>query len=238
MTQKASVTRLDGFENHTGLRFNNRALLQEAMTHRSFVNEHDDPTTVDNERLEFLGDSVLGFITADMLYRRFPDVGEGELTRLRSSLVRTESLADLAQTCAIGPTLRMGRGEEASGGRERPTNLCGAFEALVGALFIDQGLERVREFVMPLLERQLEVVLAEQLDKDARSLLQEWSQATHNQTPQYRTVAETGPDHEKTFTVEVVIGDRALGSGQGRSKQSAAQAAARNVLKAVRESQS
>lgn len=228
------MTRFDGFETHTGLRFNNRDLLQEAMTHRSFVNEHDDPATVDNERLEFLGDSVLGFITADMLYRRFPGVGEGELTRLRSSLVRTESLADLAQICEIGPTLRMGRGEEASGGRERPTNLCGAFEALVGALFIDQGLERVRAFVMPLLERQLEVVLAEQLDKDARSLLQEWSQAAHNQTPQYRTVGETGPDHEKTFTVEVVIGEQTIGSGQGRSKQSAAQAAARNALKNVR----
>lgn len=234
MSDKSTATRLDGFEQRTGLRFQNRGLLQEAMTHRSFVNEQDDPTTVDNERLEFLGDSVLGFITADMLYRRFPGIGEGELTRLRSSLVRTESFAELAQICTIGETLRMGRGEEASGGRERPTNLCGAFEALIGALFIDQGLERVREFVMPLLERQLETVLAEQLDKDARSLLQEWSQAAHNQTPQYRTVSETGPDHEKTFTVEVFVDEQVLGTGQGRSKQSAAQAAARDALKNVR----
>jgi len=237
VTDKLTSTRFDPFERSTGLRFTNRGLLQEALTHRSFVNEHDDPDTVDNERLEFLGDSVLGFITADMLYRRFPDVGEGDLTRLRSSLVRTESLAELAQTCEIGPTLRMGRGEEASGGRERITNLCGAFEAVVGALYIDQGLDAVRGFVMPLLERQLAVVLAEQLDKDARSLLQEWSQATHNQTPQYRTVSETGPDHEKTFTVEVLVGEQSLGSGQGRSKQSAAQAAARNAYANVRAAQ-
>lgn len=234
MTDKAVQNRFEQFEHRVGLQFHNRSLLQEAMTHRSFVNEHDDPETVDNERLEFLGDSVLGFLTADMLYRRFPAVGEGELTRLRSSLVRTESLAELAQLCTIGETLRMGRGEEASGGRERPTNLCGAFEALVGALYIDQGLDQVRTFVMPLLERQLTIVLAEQLDKDARSLLQEWSQAAHNQTPQYRTISETGPDHEKTFTVEVYVGERSLGSGQGRSKQAAAQAAARNALANVR----
>lgn len=233
MTEK----RLEQLERRTQLRFDNRSLLQEAMTHRSYVNEHDDPEIVDNERLEFLGDSVLGFITADLLYRRFPGVGEGELTRRRSALVRTESLAELADICAIGETLRMGKGEELSGGRQRATNLCGAFEALVGALYIDQGLERVREFVLPLLNRQLEVVLAEQLDKDARSLLQEWSQATHNQTPQYRTVSESGPDHEKTFTVEVVIGEQVVGSGQGRSKQTAAQAAARDGLARVREAQ-
>ena len=234
MTDKALTTRFDQFERRVGLHFQSRDLLQEAMTHRSFVNEHDDPDTVDNERLEFLGDSVLGFVTADMLYRRFPGVGEGELTRLRSSLVRTESLAELAQICTIGETLRMGRGEEASGGRERLTNLCGAFEALVGALYIDQGLDRVREFAMPLLERQLTVVLAEQLDKDARSLLQEWSQATHNQTPLYRTVSETGPDHEKTFTVEVYVGEQLLGAGQGRGKQAAAMAAARDALARLR----
>jgi ribonuclease-3 len=227
--------RLEQLEQRTGLHFENRSLLQEAMTHRSYVNEHDDPDTVDNERLEFLGDSVLGFISADLLYRRFPSVGEGELTRRRSALVRTESLAELADTCGIGETLRMGKGEELSGGRQRATNLCGAFEALVGALYIDQGLEQVRAFVLPLLNRQLEMVLAEQLDKDARSLLQEWSQATHNQTPQYRTVSESGPDHEKTFTVEVVIGEQVVGSGQGRSKQTAAQAAARDGLKRVQE---
>lgn len=233
MIEKSTENRLDEFEQQTGLRFENRALLQEAMTHRSFINEQNDPTTSDNERLEFLGDSVLGFLTADMLYRRFPDVGEGDLTRLRSSLVRTESLAELAQICAIGETLRMGRGEEASGGRQRQTNLCGAFEAVVGALFMDQGLDAVRAFVMPLLERQLTVVLAEQLDKDARSLLQEWSQSAHNQTPQYHTVSESGPDHEKTFTVEVFVDDQVLGSGQGRSKQAAAQAAARDAIKRI-----
>jgi ribonuclease-3 len=224
---------LDQFEQMTGLRFTDRSLLQEAMTHRSYVNEHVAPDLVDNERLEFLGDAVMGFITADLLYRRFPGMSEGELTRLRAALVRTEALADLAQLCHIGETLRMGKGEEVSGGRERPNNLCGAFEALVGALYLDQGLEAVRDYVLPLVERQLELVLAEQRDKDARSLLQEWSQAYHNVTPVYRTVSESGPDHEKVFTVEVLIGDEIVGHGEGRSKQAAAQAAAQDALKRV-----
>src|SRR5690606_12920222 len=127
----------------------------------------------------------------------------------------------------------MGKGEEASGGRERPNNLCGAFEALVGALYLDQGLDATRAFVVPLLERQLELVLAEQLDKDARSLFQEWSQAHYNVMPVYRTVSETGPDHEKVFTVEVLVGSEVVGLGTGRSKQAAAQAAAQDALKRV-----
>lgn len=224
---------LDRFEQLVGLRFQDRSLLQEAMTHRSYVNEHAEPELVDNERLEFLGDSVLGFLTADMLYRRFPEMAEGELTRLRAALVRTETLAEVAQLCHVGETLRMGKGEEASGGRERPNNLCGAFEALVGALYLDQGLDATRAFVVPLLERQLELVLAEQLDKDARSLFQEWSQAHYNVTPVYRTVSETGPDHEKVFTVEVLVGSEVVGLGTGRSKQAAAQAAAQDALKRI-----
>lgn len=218
------------FERLTGLRFDNRKLLQEAMTHRSYVNEHTDPDLMDNERLEFLGDSVIGFITADMLYRRFPDANEGELTRLRAALVRAETLAELARVCHVGETLRMGRGDEASGGRERLNNLCGAFEALVGALYLDQGLDAVRAWALPLLERHLEQVLAHQLDRDARSTLQEWSQAHLNVMPVYRTIAEEGPGHEQVFTVEVLIGDEAVGRGVGRSKQAAAQAAAQDAL--------
>ncbi|NDJ59665.1 MAG: ribonuclease III [Chloroflexi bacterium] len=222
------------FQTQNALNFKDLKLLQQALTHRSFVNENTGDDLVDNERLEFLGDAVLDFLTGDMLYRREPPMPEGDLTRLRAALVRTESLATLAHECQVGEALRMGRGEDNSGGRERPNNLCGAFEAVIGALYLDQGLQAVRDFVMPMLETRLEQVIAEALDKDARSLLQEHSQAEYNLTPAYRTVEATGPDHEKEFTIEVLIGEQVVGRGVGRSKQAASQAAARAGLKRLR----
>lgn len=218
-----------------GLNFTNERLLTQALTHRSYINEHGESETGDNERLEFLGDAVLDFIAGDMLYQRFPAMPEGDLTRLRAALVRTEALAELAKQIGLGNSLRMGKGEEASGGRERVTNLCAAFESVVGALYLDQGVEAVRSFVIPRLEASLGQILAEARDKDARSLLQEWSQAEHNLTPSYRTIAATGPDHQKEFVVEVVIGERALAQGTGRSKQAAAQAAAREALRRMQQ---
>ncbi len=216
-----------------GLHFGSDSLLKQALTHRSYINEHGETDTGDNERLEFLGDAVLDFMVGDMLFRRYPEMPEGQLTRLRAALVRTESLAGLARHIGLGAFMWMGKGEEASGGRERLTNLCAVFEALVGALYLDQGLEAVRVFVTPRLDSMLEQILAESLDKDARSLLQEWSQAERNLTPSYRTVSATGPDHQKEFIVEVLIGEQIAGSGVGRSKQAAAQAAARDALKRV-----
>jgi ribonuclease-3 len=221
------------FQDENHLRFKDDRLLQQALTHRSYVNEHDDLDALDNERLEFLGDAVVDFIAGEMLYHRFPDVNEGDLTRLRSALVRTESLAQLALECQVGEALRMGKGEEQGGGRTRINNLCGAFEALVGALYLDQGLDAVREFVNPRMQIRLEQVLQEQLDRDARSLLQERSQAQFNLTPLYRTVSMTGPDHEREFTVEVLIGDKVVGTGVGRSKQTASQAAAQDALRGL-----
>ncbi|MBZ0290414.1 MAG: ribonuclease III [Anaerolineae bacterium] len=214
-----------------GLRFRNDNLLEQALTHRSYINEHGDDSASDNERLEFLGDAVLDFLVGDMLYQRFPEMPEGDLTRLRAALVRTESLAELARNLGLGQALRMGKGEETSGGRERLTNLCATFEAVVGALYLDQTLEAVRMFVTPLLDNLLEQILLDARDKDARSRLQEWSQATHNLTPAYRTVSATGPDHQKEFVVEVVIGERGVAHGTGRSKQAAAQSAAREALR-------
>ncbi len=224
---------LDQFQRLTRLKFADINLLQQAMTHRSYVNEHDDKDLIDNERLEFLGDAILDFVIGEMLFARFPAMPEGDLTRLRAALVRTEALAELAVQCHVGETLRMGRGEEASGGRERPNNLCGAFEALSGAIYLDKGMDAVRRFVMPQVTIMLEQVLAEQSDKDARSLLQEWSQARYSLTPSYRTVSETGPDHEKEFTVEALVGEQVVGVGTGRSKQSAAQSAARAALRRI-----
>lgn len=206
------------------------ALLQQALTHRSYVNEHNDPDAVDNERLEFLGDAVLSFIAGDMLFREFPNMPEGDLTRLRAAMVRTDSLAQIGLARRVGEALRMGKGEERSGGRTRANNVCAAFEAVIGALYLDQGLDAVRAFVCPLLAERLEQVLSESLHTDARSQLQERAQAELNETPQYVLVDASGPDHERVFTVEVVIGGRVAGSGQGRSKQAASMAAARAAL--------
>jgi ribonuclease III len=220
-------------QDQLGIHFTNDALLEQALTHRSYVNEHEhtDPALGDNERLEFLGDAVLDFMVGDMLYQRFPDMPEGDLTRLRAALVRTESLAELASQIGLGQCLRIGKGEEASGGRERITNLCATFEAVVGALYLDNGLDAVRAFVTPRLDVLLQQILSDARDKDARSTLQEWSQAHHNLTPVYRTISSTGPDHQKEFLVAAVIGERIVAQGTGRSKQSAAQAAAREALR-------
>lgn len=221
---------LETVQNTIQIQFADLSLLQRALTHRSYVNEHPQDTLEDNERLEFLGDAVLDFITGDWLYNRFPEMQEGRLTRLRAALVRTETLASFGMQCQIGQALYLGRGEEDSGGRERQANLCRAFEALVGAIYLDKGLEVVREFMLPYLEPSLKHVLANDTDKDAKSRLQEWSQAKLNLTPTYVTVSESGPDHAKLFTVDAVIGDQTYGEGKGRSKQAAEQNAAQAAL--------
>jgi len=217
-----------------GLNFGDKTLLLRALTHRSYLNENPDFLLEDNERLEFLGDAVLDFFTAEYLYHRFPEMREGDLTSIRAALVRTESLAHLALKIDLGSCLYLGHGEEAGGGRQRQAVLCGAFEALVGALYLDQGLSAVKSFVKPLFEPEIERILAENLDKDPKSLLQELSQAELEITPRYRTAGESGPDHAKEFIVEAVIGRQAYGRGVGRSKQAAARAAARDALDQLR----
>ncbi len=214
-----------------GVTFADKTLLQRALTHRSYVNENPDFLLEDNERLEYLGDAILDFVIGEYLYHHFPEMREGELTSLRAALVKTETLARFALQLDLGRYLFVGRGEAESGGRERPANLCAAFEALVGAIYLDQGLETVRDFLAPFVEPELERIIQGELDKDAKSLLQELSQGLLQLTPTYRTVAERGPDHAKEFTVEVVIGGQVYGRGRGPSKQAAAQAAARVALK-------
>ena len=218
-----------------GLSFADKTLIQRALTHRSFLNENPDFPLGDNERLEFLGDAVLDFVTGEYLYHRFPEMREGNLTSLRAALVRTETLARFAAQIDLGRYLLMGHGEEESGGRERMATLCAAFEALVGALYLDQGVTAVNEFLIPFIEPEIRRVLEEQSDKDAKSLLQELSQGELRMTPTYRTVGERGPDHAKEFTVEAVIGKVVYGQGTGRSKQTAAQAAAKEALERLRE---
>jgi len=210
--------------------FKDPSLLLRALTHRSYLNEHPD-TGEDNERLEFLGDAVVDLVASAILYHRYPDMREGRLTRLRAALVRTEQLADFAAALEIGARLRLGKGEAETGGRERLTLLCDGFEAVVGAYYLDSGLEAVRQFVEPILVTAADHILQAEKDVDSKSQLQEWAQAERSQTPSYRTVAVTGPDHNREFTVEVALGDEVMGSGAGRNKQAAAQAAAEAALR-------
>lgn len=229
------MSSLSECENAIGIAFNDKSLLQRTLTHPSYLNENPDFPLEDNERLEFLGDAALDFITGEYLYQRFPQMQEGDLTSLRAALVRTETLARFAGQLGLGRYLILGRGEAESGGRKRPANLCAAFEALVGALCLDQELAAVKEFVKGFIEPEVERIREEELEKDAKSLLQERSQARLQLTPTYRTVAERGPDHAKEFTVEVLIGDEVYGRGMGRSKQAAEQEAARAALAKIEE---
>jgi len=219
----------------TGMRFGDESLLQRAFVHRSYVNEYlmdedEDQAPADNERLEFLGDSVLGMIVSEMLFTRYPDRQEGDLTTLRAALVRRETLARFAVRLKLGEFLMLGNGEEESGGRSRPATLCATYEAVLGALYVDQGLDAVRAFVRPVLEAELVKIERSALDKDPKSRIQEWVQSTFGRTPRYKTTASLGPDHDKLFTIQVSAGGVACGVGRGRSKQEAAQLAAAHAL--------
>lgn len=221
---------LQPFALRNNLVFTDPALLRTALTHRSYLNEHADLDWEDNERLEYLGDAVLDFVLAEYLFLAFPAAPEGELTALRAALVRRETLARLAQRLSIGPALFMGHGEIETGGRERAATLCAAFEALVGALYLDQGIQTLKAWILPLMKTELENARAEVEDKDPKSRLQELAQAAVGITPRYRTVKAEGPDHARTFTVEVSVGETVWGRGAGPSKQVAAQQAARDAL--------
>lgn len=215
-----------------GITFTNPRFLENALIHRSYLHEHPERTDglTSNERLEFLGDAVLNFLTAAWLYQRFPERGEGELTGLRAALVKTTTLARFARELHLGDYIRISRGEDTSEARNRAPLLADVFEALLGAIYLDQGIDTVRAFVMPFLEREIDLILSGQVEVDYRTRLQEKVQAEYGITPVYRTVSATGPDHQREFTVEVMMGQVLLGLGTGSSKQTAAQEAARVAL--------
>ena len=215
-----------------GLTFSSLSLLTRALTHRSYVNEHAD-TQEDNERLEFLGDAVLDFIVGAWVYHHFPEMPEGDLTKMRSAFVCNEQLAVFARQIDLGRAMRLGRGELSSGGRDRDGLLGSTFEALIGALFLESGLGAVEAFLDPMLEEAREPIL-NSLD-DPKSEFQEWTQAEKIGTPRYRVLTSSGPDHAKTFEVEVVIGEKAFGQGCGSSKQTAERAAAADALTKLRD---
>ena len=212
------------------LTFNDMLLLSRALTHRSFLNEHEEAIE-DNERLEFLGDAVLDFMVGAWLYNRYPEMPEGDLTRMRSALVHTEQLAEFAKEIDLGAALRLGKGESQAGGRTRPALLCDAFEALVGALYLDSGIDSVWKFISSMLERCADDILINHKAEDPKSLFQEWAQAQGFSTPEYKTRSSSGPDHSKVFEVDVLVNGKVYGSGSGHGKQAATKSAAHDALK-------
>jgi len=207
-------------------------LLELALTHPSFAHEHPEEGGEEhhNQRLEFLGDAVLDFLIAAWLYQNHPDLPEGPLTRLRATLVCTTTLASLAHHLGLGDALRLGRGEEENGGNNRPANLCDAFEALTGALYLDGGLEVTWQLLEPWFAQEVQAIVRAGSDVDAKSRFQEWAQADLGITPAYRIVDENGPDHAKVFTAQVLLNAQVAGEGQGSSKRLAEQAAAQAAL--------
>lgn len=210
--------------------FRARSLLLEALTHRSYLNESQEPGLVSNERLEFLGDAIVGLASADLLYRRHPTANEGALTQLRVAIVRGTTLARVARHIALGRYLRLGRSEELTGGRERALLLASAFEALVGALYLDAGIPATVRFLEPLLDAELAHLAPGRGVKDDKSHLQELAQARLGLTPRYTLLSTSGPAHERTFVVAVLLGAYAAGQGVGRTKREAEHAAAHAAL--------
>ncbi len=213
-----------------GIVFIEPGLLRQALVHSSYINENPAAVPGHNERLEFLGDAVLGLVAAGELYRSFPDFSEGELTRLRAALVRRDTLARVARSVDLGSFLLMGKGEESGGGRGKSTNLAGALEAVVAAVYLDAGLDAAGDMVARLFASEWPKLSGPEAVIDFKSRLQEIVQSRFQRTPLYRLVSETGPHHDMIFTVEVSVNSEVLGQGSGRSKKLAETEAARAAL--------
>lgn len=221
------MTDWQDLEQNIGVTFKDTALLQQAFQHSSFVNENPDSSLPDNERLEFLGDAVLNFIVAEKIFQESPDLTEGELTVARTSLIREDTLAQLAKELNLGEYLQLGKGEEASGGRQRQSNLADTFESLIGAIFLDQGLDTARSFVLNRLDSHFVKTKTRRIGQNYKAKLQEFTQATCKQLPVYCVIESSGPDHDKHFVVEVTLEGKVLGKGSGKSKKAAEMEAAR-----------
>ena len=212
-------------EERIGYTFRDRGLLENALTHSSYANEHRAKKMPSNERLEFLGDSILGLVVADHLYRTRPDLPEGDLTRIRAALVCEASLVEVAKGLDLGSYLKLGRGEESGGGRQRPSIQADAVEAMLAAVYLDGGIGEARRLIHTLIIDQEQERTA--AGRDYKTAIQELVQRTSGQVLAYHLIGETGPDHAKTFEMEVLLNGAAIGSGFGRSKKEAEQAAAK-----------
>jgi ribonuclease III len=218
------------FEESVGLSFNNSTLLRQAFTHRSYLNEHRDETHGHNERLEFLGDAVLELISTHFLYEKFPEQNEGDLTAYRASLVNAVTCAEIASALNMNDYLLLSRGEAKDNGRARQVLLANAFEALVGAIYLDQGYDAARSFIEKHLFPKIDDIVKKKLWRDAKSAFQEKAQDAEGATPSYSVIRESGPDHDKQFVVGVYIKEALVAQGSGKSKQEAEQDAARQAL--------
>ena len=221
-------------EQRLGYHFHNCAFLEEALRHSSYANEHRGADIFSNERLEFLGDSVLGFVTAEYLFRRHPTAPEGELTRVRALLVCEDSLHEVANRLRLGEYLLLGRGEESGGGRTRASILADAMEAVFAAVYLDGGIEAASALIHRVLLNSEREEVAEKKRCDYKTKLQEFIQRTPNQTLSYRMAGERGPDHDKIFTFEVLLNDAVIGAGEGRTKKEAEQMAAKDALEKLK----
>jgi ribonuclease-3 len=215
-----------------GISWNDSSLLEQSLVHSSYINENPDLAPASNERLEFLGDAILDLVIAEKLYHDFPRLNEGEMTKLRSILVRRDTLARIARVLILGNYLFLGKGEEASGGRHNQTNLAGALEATIAAVFLDQGLASTRDFILRLFDKELEKVISQGIKPDYKSQLQELIQS-RQQAVTYYLVEAVGPAHDKRFTVEVRLDDTVLGRGSGKSKKEAETEAAHIALESL-----
>jgi ribonuclease-3 len=221
---------MEEFEKKVGVNFNDKNLLNQAFTHRSYINENRELQTEHNERLEFLGDAVLELVTTEYLYSKYPDKPEGDLTAYRSALVNTQTLSKTAKLLGFNEHLLLSKGESKDTGRARQYILADTFEAVIGAIYLDQGYGAAKKFIAENIFGLLDEIIEKGLWIDAKSMFQEKSQERVSVTPQYKTEAEEGPDHNKQFTVAVYLGKENVAKGSGKSKQEAEQDAARKAL--------
>ena len=224
---KCCVPNIDSFQSQIGIHWSNPVLLEEALTHSSYVNEH--PLATSNERMEFLGDALLGLVLGKQLYHDYPDMDEGELTHRRSLLICGNTLANTARSIGLGNMLYLGKGEEKNGGRSKNSNLAGALEALIASIMLDQGLESVQSFILRILQPEIEK-LQHEIGTDYKSQFQQVAQAHYKSTPIYRITNMTGVDHDKHFMAEVVVNETIVAQGYGHSKKLAEADAARLAL--------
>lgn len=222
---------LKALEKILGIDFKDISLLEKSLVHRSYLNENQGTDSDSNERLEYLGDAILGYIVAEKLYRDFPEYDEGQMTRLRSILVRRETLARISRSINIGEYLFLGKGEDTSGGRNKSANLACALEAVIAAVYLDQGIVKTRKMILRLLKDEWQKAIKKPAAIDYKSKLQELIQSREQKIPSYQVTGTSGPDHIKTFDVEVRLGNEILGSGSGKSKKEAETEAAREALK-------
>ncbi len=221
---------LAALQESLGVSFNDLSQLRQALIHSSYVNENPGSALATNERLEFLGDAVLGLVITEKLYQELPKATEGEMTQLRAALVSRDTLALLAKVTRLGDYLYLGKGEEATGGRDKPANLASALEAIIAAIFLDQNLATSKHFVLRLFQQELEKVISQGGMVSYKTQLQELIQARGQPLPVYYLLEASGPDHEPQFAIEVRSGDIVLGRGVGKSKKSAETEAARSAL--------